>query len=90
MRKLPEGAEAANVLVGEVTSLSRPILVVLRLAKPALLQGFTEVHVNTRFLFLLLGPPRYNVEHKYYNIGHCWATLLCDEVRGLLSLPMVQ
>ena len=88
MRKLPEGAEAANVLVGEVPSLSKSFLVVLRFKNPEILHGFTEVHVKTRFLFLLLGPAQQTYENQYYDIGRSWSTLLCDEVwlTGLRTL----
>ena len=49
MRKLPEGAEAANVLIGEVATVTRPILVLVRLKEAELLPGLTEVHVKTRY-----------------------------------------
>ncbi|GAB1298597.1 Anion exchange protein [Apodemus speciosus] len=50
MRKIPSGAEASNVLVGEVDFLERPIIAFVRLAPAVLLSGLTEVPVPTRFL----------------------------------------
>ena len=48
MRKIPSGAEASNVLVGEVDFLERPIIAFVRLAPAVLLSGLTEVPVPTR------------------------------------------
>lgn len=48
MRKIPSGAEASNVLVGEVGFLERPIIAFVRLAPAVLLSGLTEVPVPTR------------------------------------------
>ncbi|ELW62498.1 Serine/threonine-protein kinase Nek10, partial [Tupaia chinensis] len=48
MRKIPTGAEASNVLVGEVDFLERPIIAFVRLAPAVLLSGLTEVPVPTR------------------------------------------
>ncbi|XP_045153619.1 sodium bicarbonate cotransporter 3 [Echinops telfairi] len=43
MRKIPTGAEASNVLVGEVDFLERPIIAFVRLAPAVLLSGLTEI-----------------------------------------------
>lgn len=48
MKKIPPGAEASNVLVGEVDFLDRPIIAFIRLAPAVLLTGLTEVPVPTR------------------------------------------
>ncbi|XP_070095099.1 sodium bicarbonate cotransporter 3 isoform X20 [Equus asinus] len=78
MRKIPSGAEASNVLVGEVDFLERPIIAFVRLAPAVLLSGLTEVPVPTRFLFLLLGPA--GKAPQYHEIGRSIATLMTDEI----------
>uniref|UniRef100_A0A3B3QGE0 Anion exchange protein n=1 Tax=Paramormyrops kingsleyae TaxID=1676925 RepID=A0A3B3QGE0_9TELE len=78
MRKIPPGAEASNVLVGEVDFLERPIIAFIRLAPAILLTGLTEVPVPTRFLFLLLGP--FGKGSQYHEIGRSIATLMTDEI----------
>ncbi|XP_053287794.1 sodium bicarbonate cotransporter 3 [Pleuronectes platessa] len=78
MRKIPPGAEASNVLVGQVDFLQRPIIAFVRLSPAVLLTGLTEVPVPTRFLFLLLGP--FGKGPQYHEIGRSIATLMTDEV----------
>jgi hypothetical protein len=48
MKKIPTGAEASNVLVGEVDTLDRPIVAFVRLSPAILLSGLTEVPIPTR------------------------------------------
>lgn len=48
MKKIPSGAEASNVLVGEVDTLNRPIVAFVRLSPAVLLSGLTEVPIPTR------------------------------------------
>ncbi|XP_049324733.1 sodium bicarbonate cotransporter 3 isoform X2 [Astyanax mexicanus] len=78
MKKIPPGAEASNVLVGEVDFLDRPIIAFVRLSPAVLLTGLTEVPVPTRFLFLLLGP--FGKGPQYHEIGRSIATLMTDEI----------
>ncbi|KAK2845169.1 hypothetical protein Q5P01_011828 [Channa striata] len=78
MKKIPPGAEASNVLVGEVDFLERPIIAFIRLSPAVLLTGLTEVPVATRFLFLLLGP--FGKGPQYHEIGRSIATLMTDEI----------
>ncbi|XP_068070330.1 sodium bicarbonate cotransporter 3 isoform X17 [Danio rerio] len=78
MKKIPPGAEASNVLVGEVDFLERPIIAFIRLSPAVLLTGLTEVPVPTRFLFLLLGP--FGKGAQYHEIGRSIATLMTDEI----------
>ena len=56
LRKIPAGAEASNVLVGEVDILEKPVSAFLRLSNAFILGDLTEVPVPTRFIFILLGP----------------------------------
>ncbi|XP_072009699.1 sodium bicarbonate cotransporter 3 isoform X13 [Engystomops pustulosus] len=78
MRKIPPGAEASNVLVGEVEFLDRPIIAFVRLSPAVLLSGLTEVPIPTRFLFVLLGPT--GKAAQYHEIGRSIATLMTDEI----------
>ncbi|XP_077405679.1 sodium bicarbonate cotransporter 3-like isoform X9 [Vanacampus margaritifer] len=78
MKKIPPGAEASNVLVGEVDFLEKPIIVFVRLSPAVLITGLTEVPVPTRFLFLLLGP--HGKGPQYHEIGRSMATLMTDEI----------
>ncbi|XP_035991490.1 sodium bicarbonate cotransporter 3 isoform X7 [Fundulus heteroclitus] len=78
MKKIPPGAEASNVLVGEVDFLEHPIIAFVRLSPAVLLTGLTEVPVPTRFLFLMLGPCGKGLQ--YHEIGRSIATLMTDEV----------
>ncbi|CAM1326879.1 SLC4A7 (predicted) [Pycnogonum litorale] len=78
MRKIPPGAEASNILVGELNYLERPIIAFIRLSQSMMLGDLTEVPVPTRFLFILLGPEG-NLA-RYHQIGRAVATLMSDEV----------
>ncbi|XP_039977168.1 sodium bicarbonate cotransporter 3-like isoform X6 [Xiphias gladius] len=78
MKKIPRGAEASNVLVGEVDFLEKPIIAFVRLSPAVLITGLTEVPVPTRFLFLLLGP--HGKGPQYHEIGRSMATLMTDEI----------
>ncbi|XP_039187876.1 electroneutral sodium bicarbonate exchanger 1 isoform X2 [Crotalus tigris] len=78
MKKIPVGAEAANVLIGEADFLKQPIVAFLRLSPAVLLPGMTEVPLPTRFLFILLGTV--GKGQQYHEIGRSMATLMTDEV----------
>lgn len=78
MKKIPTGAEASNVLVGELDFLERPIVAFVRLSPAVLLTGLTEVPIPTRFLFILLGPV--GKAQQYHEIGRSMATIMTDEV----------
>ncbi|NWZ60914.1 S4A8 protein, partial [Haliaeetus albicilla] len=78
MKKIPTGAEASNVLIGELDFLHQPIVAFVRLSPAVLLSGMTEVPIPTRFLFVLLGPE--GKAHQYHEIGRSMATIMTDEV----------
>ncbi|NXC89621.1 S4A8 protein, partial [Cercotrichas coryphoeus] len=78
MKKIPSGAEASNVLVGELDFLHQPLVAFVRLTPAVLLSGMTEVPIPTRFLFILLGPG--GKAHQYHEIGRSMATTMTDEV----------
>lgn len=50
MKKIPQGAEACNVLVGEIEFLNKPVVAFVRLSPAVLLNGLAEVPIATRFL----------------------------------------
>ena len=56
MKKIPKGAEASNILVGELNVLEKPLAAFIRLSEAVILGDLTEVPVPTRFIFILLGP----------------------------------
>uniref|UniRef100_A0A3Q1BCR7 Anion exchange protein n=1 Tax=Amphiprion ocellaris TaxID=80972 RepID=A0A3Q1BCR7_AMPOC len=78
MKKIPAGAEACNVLVGELEFLNKPVVAFVRLSPAVLLNGLAEVPIATRFLFILLGP--LGRGPQYHEIGRSIATLMTDEV----------
>ncbi|XP_017853751.1 sodium bicarbonate cotransporter 3 isoform X14 [Drosophila busckii] len=78
MRKIPPGAEASNILVGEVDFLERTLSCFIRLSTAAVMGDLTEVPVPTRFIFILLGPP--GSQSNFHEIGRAMATLMSDEI----------
>ncbi|XP_018094312.2 sodium-driven chloride bicarbonate exchanger isoform X1 [Xenopus laevis] len=78
MKKIPPGAEASNILVGELEFLDRAIVAFVRLSPAVLISGLTEVPIPSRFLFILLGP--LGKGQQYHEIGRSIATLMTDEV----------
>lgn len=78
MKKIPVGAEASNVLVGEIDCLEHQFTAFIRLNKSCLLGDFTEVPIPTRFLFIILGP-KGNIS-KYHEIGRSISTLMSDDL----------
>uniref|UniRef100_A0A1A9WUF8 Anion exchange protein n=1 Tax=Glossina brevipalpis TaxID=37001 RepID=A0A1A9WUF8_9MUSC len=78
MRKIPPGAEASNILVGEVDFLEKPLAAFVRLREASLMGDLTEVPIPTRFIFILLGPP--GSQSNFHEIGRAMATLMSDEI----------
>ena len=81
MRKIPKGAEASNIMIGEVDFLNKPLSAFIRLQKAVKLGDLTEVALPTRFIFILIGPPvDPNSTDCYKEIGRSIGTSLSDEV----------
>ncbi|XP_037907925.1 electroneutral sodium bicarbonate exchanger 1 isoform X4 [Hermetia illucens] len=78
MRKIPPGAEASNILVGEVDFLDKTLSAFVRLKQASVMGDLTEVPVPTRFIFILLGPP--GSHGSFHEIGRAMATLMSDEI----------
>ncbi|KAH0621421.1 hypothetical protein JD844_022722 [Phrynosoma platyrhinos] len=86
MKKIPPGAEASNILVGELEFLERAVVAFVRLSPAVLLSGLAEVPIPTRFLFILLGP--LGKGQQYHEIGRSIGTLMTDEEkRKIPSVP---
>ncbi|NWI91078.1 S4A4 protein, partial [Pitta sordida] len=75
--KVPLGSEAAHVAVGEVEFLQKPFTAFIRLRNGVALGSLAEVALPSRFLFILLGPPKMKA---YNEVGRAMATLLTDEL----------
>lgn len=78
LKKIPQGAEASNILIGELDCLKDSLVIFVRLQKAVLFADLTEVSVPTRFIFIQLGPVGY--QQRYHEIGRSMATLMSDEV----------
>ncbi|NXO42792.1 S4A4 protein, partial [Locustella ochotensis] len=76
-KKVPPGAEAAHVVVGEIEFLEKPFAAFIRLRRGVSLGSLAEVSLPSRFLFILLGPPKVKA---YHEVGRAMATLLTDEL----------
>lgn len=48
MKKIPPGSEAANILVGEVDFLEKPVTGFIRLSKAVMMGDLTEVPVPSK------------------------------------------
>ncbi|KAG8306698.1 Anion exchange protein 3 [Homalodisca vitripennis] len=76
LKRIPEGSEAAAVLVGAVDFLEQPTTAFVRLAEGVLIPTVTEVTIPVRFLFILLGP--LDAELDYHEIGRSISTLMSN------------
>ncbi|NXE30233.1 S4A4 protein, partial [Ardeotis kori] len=77
-KKVPPGAEAAHVAVGEVEFLEKPFTAFIRLRRGVALGSLAEVALPSRFLFILLSS-RTKVR-ACHEVGRAMATLLTDEI----------
>ena len=69
MRKIPPGAEASNILVGEVDFLTKTLSAFIRLNQATVMGDLTEVPVPTRFLFY------FNLIFVQYSSNFYWFPL---------------
>ncbi|KAK7576242.1 hypothetical protein V9T40_012528 [Parthenolecanium corni] len=76
LKRIPPGAEATTVLVGTVDFLESPAIAFVRLAEGILLPAVTEVTIPVRFIFILLGPLK--VEIDYREVGRSISTLMSN------------
>ena len=78
MRKLPPQALAANILVGAMENISKPVTAFVRLQEPHVLGEFTEVTVPTKFVFFHLTPG--DNSQKNRDVGRSIGAMLADGV----------
>jgi len=78
MRKVPDDANACNVLVGEMASLKYQLSAFVRLSEARTVGDITEIPIPTRFIFIMLGPP--GSEAKAIELGRSFATVMVDEI----------
>ncbi|OAF68111.1 hypothetical protein A3Q56_04159 [Intoshia linei] len=78
LKKLHPESEAANILVGTIDYLEKPIVAFVRLLNSCVLGDVTEVYIPTKLFYLILGPKDPN--HSYHEIGRAMSTLLSDEI----------
>jgi anion exchange protein len=76
--KIPDGAEGCVILSGNVEFLQKPLVMFIRLAKPAQLSGITEVTIETRFVIVCLGKESYKDE--FHQIGRVFGNIMADPV----------
>ena len=84
MRKIPDGSEAANVMVGELEGLTYHVVAFIRLTEARPIGDLTEVPILTRFLFFLFGPE--GSQQKITEIGRSMSTIMVDEVNIFVSI----
>lgn len=78
MKKIPAGAEACNVLVGEADFLSRPMVAFVRLAPAVLLSGLAEVPITTRYA----AHSKSSRDNGGEDLGILWPSLFSSMFRG--------
>ncbi|CAF0881089.1 unnamed protein product [Adineta steineri] len=71
MRRMPDNAECAEVLIAGIRHLTRPVMAFVRLSEGQMMVNMTEVPLPVRFIFLLIGP----VLEEYFEIGRSLSTL---------------
>ena len=87
LKKIPEGSEVANIMVGELECLKYQITAFVRLTEARTIGDLTEVPLPTRFVFILLGPP--GSQNKNVEIGRSISTIMVDEVRDIKLKKMI-
>ncbi|XP_046332973.1 sodium bicarbonate cotransporter 3-like isoform X1 [Haliotis rufescens] len=78
LRKIPKGAEVANIMIGAVDELSSALCGFMRLNDGRCLGDISEVNLPTRFVFLLVGPPKFIAD--YMESGRCLGTMMVDDI----------
>lgn len=77
LKRIPLGAEATTVLVGNVDFLQQPTIAFIRLAEAIPMATITEVPIPVRFMFILLGPKILDLD--YHEVGRSISTLMSTE-----------
>ncbi|ELU05030.1 hypothetical protein CAPTEDRAFT_177933 [Capitella teleta] len=82
LKKIPVGSEVANIMVGGVDFLKKPIVVFVRLGQATTLADLTEVDLPTRFIFMVLGPGDFS---ELGEQGRAAGSLFSDKVFGSVA-----
>lgn len=77
LKRIPEGAQGSSILVGEVDFLEQPAVSFIRLAEGIIIPSLIEVNIPVRFIFILLGPKRANLD--YHEVGRSISTLMANK-----------
>ncbi|RZC41851.1 band 3 anion transport protein, partial [Asbolus verrucosus] len=77
LRRIPPGAQSSSILVGEVDFLEQPTMAFLRLAEGVVIPSLIEVNIPVRFIFILLGPKKANLD--YHEVGRSISTLMANQ-----------
>lgn len=77
LKRIPVGAQGSSILVGEVDFLEQPATAFIRLAEGVVIPSLIEVNIPVRFIFILLGPKKANID--YHEIGRSISTLMANQ-----------
>ncbi|KAI0989880.1 hypothetical protein GJ496_006974 [Pomphorhynchus laevis] len=77
MKRIPESTQAFVVMVGVVQSLSKPLLAFVRFKTKKVEDGFVEIPLPLKFLFVVIGPAVSDPQF-YFKIGRTMCTLMND------------
>nr|XP_015833088.1 PREDICTED: band 3 anion transport protein isoform X2 [Tribolium castaneum] len=77
LKRIPPGAQSSSILVGEVDFLEQPAIAFMRLAEGVMIPSLIEVNIPVRFIFILLGPKKANLD--YHEVGRSISTLMANQ-----------
>nr|AKN21408.1 slc4a-2 [Schmidtea mediterranea] len=77
-KKIPLGSEVANILVAEIGFLSENLCLFIRLKQSSIIGAYTEVHLPTRFIIIILGTK--GTLSNIHECGRVAGSLLVDSV----------
>ncbi|KAJ3661355.1 hypothetical protein Zmor_005753 [Zophobas morio] len=77
LKRIPPGAQSSSILVGEVDFLEQPAMAFVRLAEGVVIPSLIEVNIPVRFIFILLGPKKANLD--YHEVGRSISTLMANQ-----------
>ncbi|KAK3789928.1 hypothetical protein RRG08_004040 [Elysia crispata] len=78
-RKIPKNAVATNILIGELTTLRRPLMAFVRLKPARHLGWLCEVRLATQFMFVCLAPEVIE-DFDVKQIGRCVGAIMVDPI----------
>lgn len=78
LRKVPKGAEACSIMVGELDNLDVGLVGLVRLNDAREMINLSSVPLPTRFILYVLGPKGSQVHLR--EMGRCIATMMVDDI----------